>query len=632
MTTNEGTASQDRKHKPAGGLRLALLVSILLLTVSLEFISEHPEFIFEQVHMSQRTQRYVEYLSEALITCEGLTARTLAIPDPISNFTMSLLESLGFQVARTIHVWPTGLSAQKWDGEGHCEILTTEFICLGITHDAPVAGYHLSLDNQPEMQYEAGETGAPTFIQLPLLSQGTHILKVTADLGYQTRLHAPLVEGQITIDVREPRPWIPGTTSYTGLAVSIDPPEPTLDDFLEGNVRLNVSGPGGYAVKCSLGAPSSGNQAPVVAPIGTFPLPLVQEAWRRKLNQFINNETLTGPFRDSRASIFNIAGEELGEFRLRLERQVKPLRWSSKLVHGVARLRLLDDTGDESPLVRTFYDFANPTVGRTLANTNPSDDLDLPIPGGLFIASKGSFDDYFVSSPAKISGSLKGLLIEPRVPNLGASPAEVLDFTTTFQAWNDARAMGLLATLRRSRVLHRLVHHFFKYFCGAKWADAEDRFLSNRSSRVFLAQLVSAVGWNPAFSNALASYAGQFAGDLEASSDWFVALTAQYRVCNDPELSRLALQIASRPQQLLKIEPVQREQALRKLKQLTSLLRAARLFDVHNGPIKKFHCSLVDQRNRLVTRRSLLGAPFSSGRFVQRLPGNRGGFAFLSYL
>jgi len=56
---------------------------------------------------------------------------------------------------------------------------------------------------------------------------------------------SPTPEGVVTLEVREPEPWVPGTTLHAGLAITLDPCDPSLDTFWEGNIGVSILGPAG---------------------------------------------------------------------------------------------------------------------------------------------------------------------------------------------------------------------------------------------------------------------------------------------------------------------------------------------------------------------------------------------------
>ena len=193
-----------------------------------------------------------DFLSACTIDCAGIHAVVLTIPDPVTFQTMTRLQQLGLQVARTVRIFPAGLLARGFDGEGHSEWLTTEAPCFGITHDHPVDAYSLRLDAGPELHLDAPGPNTPVFVSIPTLPSGKHRLTVTAYRKEQGSLHASEAEGVITLKVRDPEPWIPGTASHVGLAITLEPDSPSLDDFWDGRARLTVLGPAGHRAACEI--------------------------------------------------------------------------------------------------------------------------------------------------------------------------------------------------------------------------------------------------------------------------------------------------------------------------------------------------------------------------------------------
>jgi len=113
------------------------------------------------------------------------------MPDIVPNDLSSGLEQLGLHVARTVRIWPAGLSSRGWDGEGYSEWLTTEQPCFGIVHDHPVDQYGLSLNNSAETLIKARPAGSPLFVKLPQLPAGIHTLCITTRRGYPRSRRGP---------------------------------------------------------------------------------------------------------------------------------------------------------------------------------------------------------------------------------------------------------------------------------------------------------------------------------------------------------------------------------------------------------------------------------------------------------
>ena len=162
-------------------------------------------------------------LTQCELECNGISAGLLSAPLTFSPEEIKRLQQFGFHVARTVRVWPAGLAGRAWDGEGHSEWLTTEAPCFGIVHDHPLDSYSLRLNNGPETMIEARQVGSPVFVRISPLPAGTHTLSIKPrrDPGGPS---STVAEGIVTLEVREPEPWIPGTTLHPGLVISVDPP------------------------------------------------------------------------------------------------------------------------------------------------------------------------------------------------------------------------------------------------------------------------------------------------------------------------------------------------------------------------------------------------------------------------
>jgi hypothetical protein len=252
-------------------------------------ISERAELLFQH-----------RFLAACDLDCDGVSAAVLCMPDTVSNDVLTGLQQLGLQVARTVRIWPAGLSGRGWDGEGSSEWLTTEAPCFGIVHDHPVDQYGLSLNGGSETVIKAREVGSPVFVKLSPLPVGRHTLCIRAGRGY----HSSPVDGIVTLEVREPEPWLPGTTAHAGLAISVDPYDPSLDTFWEGGVTIDVAGPAGHDVTCAISLKNASGAELLSDEIGTFDLPLTTAEWQKKLAQFVKDEDRSWTYLEAGVSGF----------------------------------------------------------------------------------------------------------------------------------------------------------------------------------------------------------------------------------------------------------------------------------------------------------------------------------------
>jgi len=259
-------------------------------------------------HVVRPGRRYI-LLSESAITarhsfltpcktdCQGIHAHLLSMPDSISFETTKALHQWGLQVAKTVRIWPAGLPAHRFDGEGHSEWLTTETPCFGIVHDHAVDTYSLRLDDGPETLLSASGIGIPVFFKIEMLPAGRHKLLVKARAPGAAGV--PAAEGMVTLDIREPEPWIPGTTSHAGLAISLDSDNPSLDAFWENNIGVNVLGPAGHHVSREITLNAASGEPLLSELIGSFDLPVTRQDWSKRFAPFVREDRRTWTFLES---------------------------------------------------------------------------------------------------------------------------------------------------------------------------------------------------------------------------------------------------------------------------------------------------------------------------------------------
>jgi hypothetical protein len=518
-----------------------------------------------------------EFFSECRVDCNGLNAASFAAPAVFSGNLVRALEDIGLHVAKTVRIWPAGLSARQWDGEGYSEWLTTDAPCFGIVHDHPLDGYLLRLDNGAESFIKASGNSTPSFVSLPALAPGRHILSVKAcqPSSNPGRFPAPL-EGVVILEVREPTAWVPGTTSHAGLTVSLEPFDPSLDVFWDGDVALSVLGPTGRQVTCSLSLSSAAGKELLNEQIGVFDLPVSNDAWQGKLSQFLVPDARTFAYLEAASGRLTVKGDELGEFIARLDRDIKPVRWNCRGVHGLMTIRLNDDTGHDAAAIGTFRSFLHPSRAGVLEADRLHTGFEVSGVGGLYEARNGDFSDIIVASTPRIEGGLQGLLIEPDLQDLESQAVNITHLLELIRTWADARLVGPLVHLRHNRIITRLATCFFSRVCGSRWAAAETAYLTDTQSEAAQQQLQRLVG-SPGFAAVLRRDCNRMQQGTIAGKAWFADVAHRYGVSSEAGLCEFALQLSSQPHRMLAVPAPAFDALLAEVRKNEALIRGARL-------------------------------------------------------
>lgn len=156
----------------------------------------------------------VTLIEKTTVNCHGVQAALLRLPSSLDSEWETVLTQLGLGHAKNIEVWPAGLAAAAWDGEGHGEWLASEHPCLAVSVDHKVDSLFVAIGNDPMHQLELKPVapGQPTFVELPKLPVGGHVVRFSArkDPSVEAKLLGDL---NVMVRIREARPWIRGISS-----------------------------------------------------------------------------------------------------------------------------------------------------------------------------------------------------------------------------------------------------------------------------------------------------------------------------------------------------------------------------------------------------------------------------------
>jgi hypothetical protein len=412
------------------------------------------------------------------VACAGVHALRLEIPASLSAELIAELKGAGLSVAQTIRIWPSGLAARGWDGEGATEWIEGECPCFAIEHDHPIDSYELRLGGGTPITISALAPGAATFVRLKPLGPGNHVLSVKARRGAsdaETGQHQ--LEGVVTLFVRPPSPWVSGTLGHSGLFVGSEPPEPTLDEFWEGLTRLDVLGPTGARVTVCVELLDGTGNLIVREEVGQLILPLGPDTWRRAFAAFAGRDKHPWAYLQASSGRIVVDGEELGASHIHLYRVVAPVRWVWHSTPKTVLLKLVDDHDAGALLDVMFHAFAAPVGGEPLTPELATAGFEPAAPGGLFVAKYGEHREALIVSMPKVDGGFGGLLIKPSLGEVSASPDGLISLIRAVAAWSDVRLVGSLAAQRRDHVVACLKERLFAVLCGRRWAEAERRYI-----------------------------------------------------------------------------------------------------------------------------------------------------------
>lgn len=431
----------------------------------------------------------------------GATAIGFDLPAHLSEDAITTLRALGLGIGQSIRIAPAGLEARRWDGEGFAEWTEGENPCLSLEADHAVRAYAVQLDGGAVLEVPANG-GSPIFLKLTDLDVGRHTLsvEVRSQIGDVPKAAA----GYIALTVRPPEPWIAGRTNHSGLAITAEPSEPSLDQFWKGEVNIQALGPAQQQVRICVELLDAAGSILATEQVAALPLPITRETWMRALSGFLKRETDPWAYLTATSGRLVLDGDASGCWRLPLHREVAPLRWVWHRGANRTALRLIDDHGGDDPVVAQFFSFARPASATELNTKDLEADFYPSEQGGLCVASYGNRTEALVVSMPQTLGSLSGLVIAPEIAVNTGSGDSIGQLSALMELWRGAKLVGPLVASRQQAVIKTFERRLAALLFGADWAAAEARYSQSQKGPKDLKDLGSQMGAPPAFSFVIA--------------------------------------------------------------------------------------------------------------------------------
>ena len=434
------------------------------------------------------------------VECEGVHAAILDLPESLREDWQQSIQNLGLGQARAIEVWPAGLSAVAWDGEGYGEWLASERPCLAILADHPLESLKVSIDSSPLHVFELSALypGEPLFLELPQLSVGMHRLHLSASSNLAGATEA-LDDHEASIRILEDRPQTSITDHRGLLSVQIDPPHPTIEQLWDGEVEILLRGPQNREVVCRVSLlERNGGSAILAKELPPVKLPVSPEDWKTLFyRRFRDREDMQEAYDRASVCVLEFGVGELGSFTLRCERPFTPLRWALRREGNEYMVRLYDDIGHTEQPSITRAAFETPCNEQ---NVPFESEIHVPDRGGMYIARTANHAAAIIAPPVLLHGfGLAALGLNPEIERQARSPDSAMRIIEIAGLWSRARLPGnLLAALRRHRVMDALACELVRLACGDNWARAEEEADSKESDARALEVLSRAISRNPA--------------------------------------------------------------------------------------------------------------------------------------
>jgi len=416
----------------------------------------------------------IPYSRAIEIECQGIQGRLLEIPATFAAREVKALKDAGVGVAKSFRIWPAGVGAIVWDGDGRGEWLVTERPCFAIKSDYAMACFSVLVAGK---QVELGplSAGEASFFAFPDLSPGKHVVRLIAQEGpFSTEASL----GTLEVFVRPSRAWEAGKGTQGPLLVDVEPLNPTLEQLREGRVDVSIRGPIGRELDCVVRLFERGKESTVFSKrLAKLPLPVTAETWQQYMQRELFRLREVEDLYDScSVCLVELLGSELGSLSLRFERESVALRWAVRTRPGRQKqIALVSDAAQDEAVAVGFRKFDTPDVEYKRESSSVTAWSDVPTSGGLFFARVGGFASSVIVPP--VVHDLASLNFNPTfVPQVRSLQA-VCGMMELIGQWADARlTVNLLAGTRQRGVLRAITTQLHCLLCADWWPRVERGF------------------------------------------------------------------------------------------------------------------------------------------------------------
>ncbi len=520
------------------------------------------------------------------LTCEGVSAVSLALPEAIDSFTETNIQQLGLEQSKTIEVWPVGLAPSQWNDDGYGEWLASERPCLGIRADHSVSTIVVSIDSglTSDLILDNLVAGDVAFVELPQLPVGLHTIRFASRRMGSNAVDS-LGDLKVLMRIRESRPWSQSDGTQGPLLARIEPPRPTLEQLWEGRAEISVQGPPGRKLSCTATLIESGTGQKKTKTLPSLTLPVNVSAWAHYLNEHLRkNQKIAAAYDAARTCELCFTADELGAFTLRCERDSTPLRWILRHQDTTYEVQFLNDSGLSAPVQISSRCFEHPDREEILANNTI---FQVPKNGGMFIARQSNQIANIIAPP-----------IVTELRNLGCNPVvryhEEISQSLT-QAWQDAELWnaakvsgGVFSLTRQREVLATIQRFILKSLCGHEWIREEDAYYEGTAEISFLQRAV----WEKNHESEIAQRLKQQLADMNLADissciremEWTVRFLENLNSSSHDPLvewfAEFALRVASDPAEVKSWSDGMLQVGIDYLIRFPTFLRAARFLAV----------------------------------------------------
>jgi len=424
------------------------------------------------------------------LSCEGLDALYIEVPEHVSSFYVEAAQRLGLEVRTGIDLAPVGYPTRMWTGDGEVSWNLSSPKILGVTTNIEVSSIAFDLAGENWVKrIESPIMGrGPLFVDLSDLGIGSYQLRVTTQIPSAS---TTAISGELDIEVVADSDQVLSPDSAQGFKVLTSPTLPTLEQLWSGSTKIEVFGPFGAQISVRVKFYSDA-EAKIVdwdCPAGKLTLPVRDSDWNSLFQRLKENRQAQTAYERAASCRLVFRSIDLGESTLDCEREFVPFRWSVRTKNSSQMLTLVrNDSRESISLMRSRYERPDCFEPFVLDAKGESEERG---PGGLVVArTDSSFAALILPQTTMSSLSSLGAVITHIQPRRDARGLVAL--SDSLMLWNDAELLGDPISLRkRNGAIESLKSAVIESVCGSRWLTLETDVENGRKSLYALTTMVT---------------------------------------------------------------------------------------------------------------------------------------------
>lgn len=485
-------------------------------------------------------------LEPIAVQCGGIVGVHLNLPGALPHDIFQLLQLLGLRLTSTIRVWPAGVPAISWDGEGFSEWLTTDSPSFGIDVDQAVDSFDVVLNGTHRLTVPRDGVTGPTWLQLSPLPPGQHSMAIEVRSRATGHCAQAITSGELVLDVRDPLGFEDTVNQRGGLLAIPIPADAGVEDLEQGRLSIELFGPAGRKIELCL---EIAGPEPTQAHLPSVELPATVSGLLEKLSD--EAQELLGVSGSCRVVA---RADELGTFILPLERASRPVRWLPMRAKHAIALRLIDEAGLGIGAECQLASLDRPNAAQLLEYEDCVDGIDVTPPGGLYVVTgKGRMDAVVVSMPNQQRwGDIASQIgFSPTMDGYATSADSIEEDVQLLTLWSKARVVGPLGTARQGKIVRTMRDALTALVCGAPWLRAEATYDASDRDGEAIADLGDFVSASQERRNFAAKLRISYREAMEMTPaevvSWLLPITTAFGICANKTVVEKAFRYLTDP-------------------------------------------------------------------------------------